>query len=60
LVVRSSIHSFCITHFTFTSAMHFCLYLIKPLTSSLFMCECGHRLDTSNMHLVHCHLEVNE
>jgi hypothetical protein len=54
LIVRPSIHLFCIAHFTFTSMMHFCLGLIQPLTFNLFMCECGQRLNTSRMHLAHC------
>jgi hypothetical protein len=54
LVVRPSIYSFHITHFTFTLALNFCLDLIQPLTFNLFTCECGHRLDTSCTHLTHC------
>jgi hypothetical protein len=54
LVVRSFIPSFRIAQFTFTSALCFCLGLIQPSTFSLLKCDCGHRLDTSNMHLVHC------
>jgi hypothetical protein len=56
LVAKPSIHLFHITHSTFTSTLHFCLSLIQPLVSSLFMYECGHRLDTSGMHLVRCPL----
>jgi hypothetical protein len=54
LVVRPSIYSFHITHFIFTLALHFHLGLIQPLTSNLFMCECGHKLDTFGTHLVRC------
>jgi hypothetical protein len=53
LVVRPSIHSFRIAHSTFISTMHFCLNLIKLLASSIFMCECGHRLNGSSTHLTH-------
>jgi hypothetical protein len=54
LVVKPYIRSFRITHFIFTSMLHFQFGLIKPLTSSVLMCECGHKLDTCGMHLVHC------
>jgi hypothetical protein len=54
LVVRPSIHSFHITHFTFTSALSFCLDLIQHLTFNLFTCECGHELDAFGTHLTHC------
>jgi hypothetical protein len=54
LIVRPSIHSFPIAHFTFTSMLHFCLSLFQPSTSSLFMCECGHELNASNTHLTSC------
>jgi hypothetical protein len=54
LIVKPSIHSFCITHFTFTLTLRFRLNLIQPSTSNFFTCECGHGLDTSNMHLTHC------
>jgi hypothetical protein len=53
LVAKPSIHSFHITHFTFTS-LHFCFGLIQPSTSSFLTCECGHGLDASNTHLVRC------
>jgi hypothetical protein len=53
LVVKPFIYSFHITHFTFTSTLCFHLGLIQPLTSSFFMCECQHRLDAFNTHLVH-------
>jgi hypothetical protein len=46
--------SVCLAHFIFTSALHFYLGLIQPLTFSLLTCECGHGLDASNMHLTHC------
>jgi hypothetical protein len=42
----------CTCYFHFNNV--FCLGLIQPLTSNLFMCECGHGLDTSSMHLTHC------
>jgi hypothetical protein len=54
LIVKPSIHSFRIVHFTFTSALHFCFNLIQPSTFSLFKCECGHGLDASNTHLTCC------
>jgi len=54
LVVKPSIYSFCITHFIFTSALHFHLNLIQPSTSSLLTCECGHKLDAFGTHLIHC------
>jgi len=54
LVVRPSIHSFCITHFIFTLTLHFHLSLIQPLTSNFFTCECGHGLDTFGIHLIRC------
>jgi hypothetical protein len=54
LIVKPSIHLFCIAHFTFTSMMYFCLGLIQPSTFNFFMCECGQGLDTSSMHLAHC------
>ncbi len=54
LVIRPSICSFRIAHFIFTSTLCFCLGLILPSASSLFMCECEHRLDAPNTHLVHC------
>ncbi len=45
LVTRPSIHSFCIAHSIFISALRFHFNLIHPLASSLFMCEGGHKLD---------------
>jgi hypothetical protein len=54
LVVRPSIHSFCIAHSTFTLMLHFCLDLIQLLTSSLFMFECGYGLDTFGTHVTCC------
>jgi len=54
LIVKPSIRSFHIAHFTFTSTLHFHLGLIQPSTFSLFKCECGHWLDTSSMHLIRC------
>jgi hypothetical protein len=54
LVVRPSIHLFCITHFIFTLALCFCLNLIQPLAFSLLTCECGQRFDAYDMHLAHC------
>ncbi len=54
LVVKPSIHSFHITHHTFTLVLHFHLGLIQPMASNLLMCECGHWLDAFDMHLTHC------
>ncbi len=54
LIVRLSISSFHITHFTFTSTLCFCFGLIQPLASSILMCECGHWLDAFGMHLTCC------
>ncbi len=54
LIIRPSIHLFHITHSTFTSKLCFRLNLIQPSTSSLFMCECQHGLNTSGMHLACC------
>jgi hypothetical protein len=54
LIVKPSIYSFRIAHFIFTLALFFHLGLIQPLTFSLFMCECGHGLDTFGMHLTCC------
>ncbi len=34
--------------------MHFGFGLIQLSACSLFMCECEHKLDTFDMHLVHC------
>jgi hypothetical protein len=50
LVVRPFICLFYITHFTFTSTLHFCLSLIQPTTFNFLTCGCGHKLDASNMH----------
>jgi hypothetical protein len=52
LVVRPFICLFHIAHSTFTSTLCFHLALIQPLASSFLMCECWHRLDASNTHLV--------
>jgi hypothetical protein len=54
LVVRPTIRSFHITHFTFTSTLNFCLDSIQPSTFNLFTWECGHGLDASSTHLIHC------
>jgi hypothetical protein len=54
LIVRPYIHAFHIAHFTFTSTLHFCFNLIQTSASSLFTCECGHGLNTSNTHLTSC------
>jgi hypothetical protein len=54
LVVKPFTHLFCITHFTFTSALHFCLDMIPLSTFSFFMCKCEHELDASNMRLIRC------
>jgi hypothetical protein len=56
LVDRPSICSFQIVHFTFTSTLHFCLNLIQPSTSTLFMCECGHGLDAYGTHFNSLHV----
>jgi hypothetical protein len=45
---------FCITHSIFISVLRFCFGLILLSTSSFSTCECGHRLDASGMHLIHC------
>ncbi len=54
LITMPFIYLFRIAHVTFISVMRFHLGLIQPLASNLFMCECGHGLDTFNMHLTHC------
>ncbi len=54
LIIRPFIYSFRIAHSTFTSTLHFHLGLIWPSTSNFFTCECGHELDASSTHLVHC------
>jgi hypothetical protein len=54
LIVRPYICSFHITHFIFISALCIRFGLIQPLASNLLMCECGHGLDASSTHLVHC------
>jgi hypothetical protein len=54
LVAKPSIRLFRIAYFTFTSALHFCLGLIHPLASIIFMCECGQGLSAFGTHLVHC------
>jgi len=53
-IVKPFICSFYITHFIFSSMLHFCFNLIQPSTSSLFTYECGHGLDAFGMHLTHC------
>jgi hypothetical protein len=54
LVARSSIHSFCIAHSTFTLVLRFHFGLIQPLAFSLFTCEHGHGLDAFGTHLSCC------
>jgi hypothetical protein len=54
LIVKPSIYSFCITHYILTLALHFCFGLIQPSASSLFMCECGHKLDAFGTNLIRC------
>ncbi len=54
LIIRPSIHSFCITHFIFTSMLHFCSNFIQPSTFSLFTFECEHGLNASSTHLTCC------
>jgi len=34
--------------------LHFHLSLIQPSTFSLFTCECGHGLETSNTYITSC------
>jgi hypothetical protein len=48
LIVKPYIHSF-LAHFTFTLVLHFHLE-----TSTFFMCECGHGLNTYGTHLAPC------
>jgi len=54
LVTKPFICSFRITHSTFTSTLCFRLGLIQPSTFSPLTYKCGHKLHTSNMHLVDC------
>jgi hypothetical protein len=54
LLVKPYIRLFCIPHFTFTSTLCFCFGLIQPSIFNLFTCECGHKLDASSTHLIHC------
>jgi hypothetical protein len=54
LIVRSSVHSFHIAHSIFILALHFHFGLIQPSTSSFFMCEYEHGLDTFGTHLACC------
>ncbi len=54
LVAGFFIYLFHITHFTFTSTLHFCFGLIQPSSSSFFTCECGRMLDVFGTHLVRC------
>jgi hypothetical protein len=54
LVVRLFFYLFHIVHSTFISTLCFYLGLIQPLTSNLFTCECGHKLDTFGTHLSCC------
>jgi hypothetical protein len=49
-----AIYLFILHHYTFTLILHFDLGLIQPLTSSLFMCKWGHKLDAFGTHLVCC------
>jgi hypothetical protein len=51
LVARPSIYLFHMGHSIFISMLCFCLSLIQPLAFSLFMCECGHRLDAFGTHI---------
>jgi len=57
LIIRSSIHLFFITHYTFTLTLHFQLDMTQPSTFSLLMCECGHGLNTFGTHLACCPFE---
>ncbi len=54
LVVRPFMCLFCIGHYVFISVLCFRLHSIQPSTFSLFMCECGHKLNASNTHLDRC------
>jgi hypothetical protein len=54
LIVKLSIHLFHVTNYTFTLTLHFHFTLIILLTSSFFMCECGHGLYTFDTHLRCC------
>jgi hypothetical protein len=56
LITKQSIRLFYIAHFTFTLTLCFRFNLIQPLAYCLLMCECGHGLNVSNMHLTHCPL----
>jgi hypothetical protein len=56
LIVKSSIRSFCLTHFIFTLTLCFHFNLIQPLTSF----ECGHGLNTFSTHLACCPFEGQE
>jgi hypothetical protein len=54
LITRPFIHSFYIAHSIFTLVLCFRFDFIQLLTSSFFMCECGHGLNASGTHLVCC------
>jgi hypothetical protein len=54
VIVRPSIHSVRITHFTYFSTLPFHFGLIQPSTYSIVTCECDHGLDTSGTHLARC------
>jgi hypothetical protein len=54
LVVRLFVCLFRIAHFIFISTLYFCFGFIQPSASSLFTCECEHKLNVSSTHLVCC------
>jgi len=54
LIVGPFIPLFHITHFIFTSVLHFHFDLIQLSASNIFTRECGHGLNASNMHLACC------
>jgi hypothetical protein len=54
VIIKLSICSFHIAHFTFISTSHFCLNLIQPSAVNFFTCECGHGLNAFGMHLTRC------
>jgi hypothetical protein len=56
LIIKPSICSFYIAHFTFILALCFHFSLIQPLASCIITCECGHGLNVSSTYLTHCPL----
>jgi hypothetical protein len=57
LVVTPFIHLFYIAHYIFTLVLRFRFNLIQLLAFSLFTCECGHGLDSFDIHLTCCLFE---